>query len=171
MIFGTNKTKSLNDLFHNQLNTLYGIEKESTATLKKMAHAATSPAVRKELEAAAIETSTHMKRLDEVFTSIGGKPHAETSGCIGGLLKDCEASAGIEADANVRDAGMIAMAQAVQQNEVVRYGTAHAWAQTLKQDKASTLLKQTLDEEQASSKRLTDLARTVNASAVHAVHA
>lgn len=171
MIFGTNKIKNLNDLFHSQLNTLYGVEKESKATLTKMAHAATSPAVRMELEAAANETSTHMKRLDEVFTAIGAKPEAKTCGCIGGLLKDCDASAGLEADANVRDAGMLAMAQAIQQNEVVRYGTAHAWAQTLKQDKAGTLLKLTLDEETASSKRMTDLASKVNASAMHPMHA
>jgi ferritin-like metal-binding protein YciE len=157
------KIKNLNDLFHNQLNTLYGVEKESTATLTKMAHAATSPAVRKELEAAAKETSTHTKRLDDVFAAIGAKPNAVTSGCIGGLLKDCEASASIEADTNVRDAGMIAMAQAVQQNEIVHYGTAHAWAQTL-------LLKQTLDEELVSTKRLTELAHTVNASAVQPAH-
>ena len=164
------KIKNLNDLFHNQLNTLYGVEKESTATLTKMAHAATSPAVRKELEAAAKETSTHTKRLDDVFAAIGAKPNAVTSGCIGGLLKDCEASASIEADTNVRDAGMIAMAQAVQQNEIVHYGTAHAWAQTLGQDKAGQLLKQTLDEELVSTKRLTELAHPVNASAVQPAH-
>jgi ferritin-like metal-binding protein YciE len=165
------KIKNLNELLHSQLNTLYSVEKEGKATLTTMAKAATSPAVRKELESAATETTTHVKRLDDVFAAIGAKPSAARSGCIGGLFEDCKASASIEADGNVRDAGMIAMAQAVQHNEIVRYGTAHAWAQALKQDKAGQLLKQTLDEEQASSKRLTELADTVNASAVQHVHA
>jgi ferritin-like metal-binding protein YciE len=171
MMFGHTKTKSLNDLFHNQLNTLYGVETESKATLDKMAKAATSPAVRKELEAAAHETTTHVKRLDDVFASIGEKPHALKCGCIGGLMDDCSASASIDADANVRDAAMVAMAQTIQHNEIARYGTAHAWAQTLKQEKAGKLLKQTLDEETASSTRLGALANTVNASAAKHVHA
>jgi ferritin-like metal-binding protein YciE len=75
--------------------------------------------------------------------------------------------ASIDADANVRDAAMVAMAQTIQHNEISRYGAAHGWAQSLKQEKASTLLKQTLDEETASSTRLSDLAKTVNTSAMH----
>jgi ferritin-like metal-binding protein YciE len=82
-------------------------------------------------------------------------------------MDDCSASASIEADANVRDAAMVAMAQTIQHNEISRYGAAHGWAQSLKQEKASTLLKQTLDEETASSTRLSDLAKTVNTSAMH----
>tara|TARA_Y100000815_G_scaffold200987_1_gene184607 strand:- start:362 stop:877 length:516 start_codon:yes stop_codon:yes gene_type:complete len=163
------KTQNLNDLFQNQLNTLYGLETESLDTLNKMAGAATSPAVRKELEAAAAETRTHATRLDEVFKAIGSKPDSMRCGCVDGLLRDCRDAADSDAEINVRDASLVAMAQAIQQNEIARYQAAHGWASSLKQDKAGTLLKQTIDEETASSSRLAALATTVNESAVHKV--
>lgn len=160
------KTQSLEDLFHNQLNTLYGMETESRATLKRMAGVATDPAVRQELIAAAGETESHAARLDELFISIGAKPDAMRCGCVDGLLRDCRDVAECDADVRVRDASLVAMAQALQQNEIARYQAAHGWAHTLKHEKAGSLLKQTLDEETASSARLADLATTVNEAAV-----
>jgi ferritin-like metal-binding protein YciE len=156
---------SLNDLLLSQLSTLYGLEKESKAVLSKMSEAAESTEVRKELEDAASETEAHTKRLDEVFVSISAKPGSETCGCTAGLLRDCENATEAVGDGSVRDAAMIAMAQILQHNEIARYRTARAWAQSLKLERATTLLKQTLDEEVTSSKRLTDLAPAVNVSA------
>lgn len=162
----TRKTQSLEDLFHNQLNTLYGLEVESKATLKKMAESATAPAVRKELTAAAAETESHTARLDQLFTALGTKPDAMRCGCVDGLLRDCRDVTEQDLQTNVRDASLLAMAQTLQHNEIARYQAAHGWARSLKNEKAGTLLKQTLDEETASSARLAELASTVNDSAV-----
>jgi ferritin-like metal-binding protein YciE len=161
----TRKIQTLSDLYHNQLSTLYGIETDSRATLKKMAEAATSPAVRKELNTATRETESHAARLNEVFAVMNAKPDAMRCGCIDGLLRDCRDVMEHDTEANVRDASLVAMAQAIQQNEITRYQTAHAWAYSLNHDKAGLLLKQTLDEETASSVRLADLALQVNDSA------
>lgn len=160
------KTQTLEDLFHNQLNTLYGLETESRSTLKKMAEVATASAVRKELTEAVKETETHAARLDQLFDSIGMKPEQMRCGCVDGLLRDCRDVTEGDSETNVRDASLVAMARAIQQNEIARYQTAHGWAQSLKHEKAGSLLKQTLDEETASSARLADLAATVNKSAV-----
>lgn len=160
------KTQTLDDLFQNQLNTLYGLETESRATLQKMAEAATSPEVRKELTEAVIETEVHTARLDELFDSISSKPDEMRCGCVDGLLRDCRDVAESDGEANVRDASLVAMARAIQQNEIGRYQTAHGWAQSLRHEKAGSLLKQTLDEEAASSTRLANLAATVNEAAV-----
>lgn len=162
----TKKTQNLEDLFHNQLNTLYGLETDSKATLKQMAEAARAPAVRTELSTAAREAEGHTARLDDLFKSLNAKPEAMRCGCVDGLLRDCRDVAEWEADANVRDASLVAMAQAIQQNEIGRYQTAHGWAQSLKHEKAGALLKQTLDEETASSARLAGLVAGVNESAV-----
>jgi ferritin-like metal-binding protein YciE len=88
------KTQTLEDLFHNQLNTLYGLETESRSTLKKMAEVATAPAVRKELTEAVKETETHAARLDQLFDSIGMKPDQMRCGCVDGLLRDCRERCG-----------------------------------------------------------------------------
>lgn len=162
-------TTNLNDLFRHQLDTLYGVERQGRSALTRMARAATSPALRKELESAADETSAHVKRLDEVYAAIGSEAGTSTSKCIEGLFEDCAATAGLEADPGVRDAAMVAMAQAVQDNEIGRYRTAHAWATSLKQDKAGSLIKQILDEETAASRRLKELATGLNQEAAQRV--
>lgn len=165
MALVTRKTNSLSDLFRTQLDTLYGLETEGRGALKKMAEAATTPAVRKELNAAAQEAEAHKARLDEVFAMMKTKPDAMRCGCVDGLLRDCRDATEQDSDANVRDASLVAMAQAIQQNEITRYQTAHGWARSLDHGKAGSLLKQTLDEETASSARLADLASAVNDSA------
>lgn len=160
------KTQTLEDFFRNELNTLYGLEVESRSTLRKMAHAATAPSVQNELTEAVRETEIHAARLDQLFDSINMKPDQMRCGCVDGLLRDCRDAAESDGGANLIDASLVAMARTIQQNEIVRYQTAHGWAQSLKHDEARSLLKQTLDEETVASSRLADLAATVNESAL-----
>ena len=56
------------------------------------------------------------------------------------------------------DAGLISAAQAVEHYEIARYGTLIAWANQLGLRDAIPLLKQTLAEEEATDKKLTQLA-------------
>jgi ferritin-like metal-binding protein YciE len=58
----------------------------------------------------------------------------------------------------VRDAAMIAAAQAVEHYEITRYGSLAAWAEQLGMREAKDLLGQTLDEEKATDEALTELA-------------
>ena len=58
----------------------------------------------------------------------------------------------------VRDAGMLAAAQAVEHYEISRYGTLKAWAEKLGLDDAVQLLDETLNEEKATDEKLTELA-------------
>lgn len=167
----TRKSQTLEDLFQNQLNTLYGLETDSVATLKAMASVANDPAVHGELAAAAAESEMHAARLGDVFASIGARPDSMRCGCVDGLLRDCRDVTEHDTDANVRDASLVAMAQEIRHNAIARYQTAHGWAKSLKKDSAGPLLMQTLDEEIASSARLAALAETMNESAVQTVPA
>ena len=66
----------------------------------------------------------------------------------------------------VRDAALIAAAQRVEHYEMAGYGTVRAFAETLGHDEAARLLQQTLDEESAANKLLTELATSsINESA------
>jgi ferritin-like metal-binding protein YciE len=56
--------------------------------------------------------------------------------------------------------GSIAAAQAVEHYEMTRYGTLIAWAKQLGRNDAATLLNQTLDEEKATDKKLTQMAES-----------
>ena len=75
-----------------------------------------------------------------------------------GLVEETEELIG-EADRGpVLDAGLIGCAQAVEHYEIARYGTLCAWAEQLKMDEAVTLLEETLEEEEATDEKLSQLA-------------
>ena len=66
----------------------------------------------------------------------------------------------------VLDAGLIGCAQAVEHYEIARYGTLCAWAEQLKMDEAVTLLEETLEEEEETDEKLSQLALSgINESA------
>jgi len=68
----------------------------------------------------------------------------------------------------VLDAGLISAAQRVEHYEIAGYGSVRTYAETLGERDAATLLQQTLDEEGAADRRLTQLAESViNAQAAH----
>jgi ferritin-like metal-binding protein YciE len=78
-----------------------------------------------------------------------------------GLIE--EGSEMIEEDAEdeVRDAGLIAAAQRVEHYEIAGYGCVRTYAELLGDTKGAKLLQQTLDEEGATDKKLTELAKTL----------
>jgi ferritin-like metal-binding protein YciE len=65
----------------------------------------------------------------------------------------------------VRDANLIGAAVRVEHYEIAAYGTARAFAKALGEDKVANLLKETLDEEGETNKKLVKIAGKVNAEA------
>jgi ferritin-like metal-binding protein YciE len=64
-------------------------------------------------------------------------------------------------DEDAIDAGLIGAAQKVEHYEIAGYGTARTHAEVLGFTKVSKLLQQTLDEETATDKKLTQLAESI----------
>ena len=79
---------------------------------------------------------------------------------IDGILEEADEIAGEVADKEVLDAALIASAQAVEHYEMTRYGTLVAWAKQLGRDDCAKLLKQNLNEEEATDKKLTAMAES-----------
>jgi ferritin-like metal-binding protein YciE len=152
------KVKSLNDLFVNLLKDIYYAEKQILKALPKMAKHADST----ELEEAFLhhleETKGQVERLEQVFALCDLKPAGKTCPAIKGILEEGEEDIKEAEDPDVRDAGMIADAQAVEHYEIARYGTLIAWANQLGMQKAASLLEETLDQEYNADRTLTDLA-------------
>jgi ferritin-like metal-binding protein YciE len=63
-------------------------------------------------------------------------------------------------DDTIRDAAMLAAAQAVEHYEISRYGTLIAWADKMEMSDAAELLQQTLEEEKLTDQKLTELAES-----------
>lgn len=155
------KTKMLSDLFHDTLKDIYFAEKKILTALPKMARAAQSEDLKAAFEKHRGETEGQIERLEQVFAEIGEKPQGKTCDAIKGILDEGEEIIKDYKASPALDAGLLAAAQAVEHYEMTRYGTLSAWAEVLGHDKAVELLQETLDEEEATDKALTELAESI----------
>jgi ferritin-like metal-binding protein YciE len=156
-------TKLLDDLFHDTLKDIYFAEKKILATLPKMVKAAQNDELKAAFEKHRIQTEGHVQRLETVFSLIDQVPKGKTCDAIMGITDEgAEIMKGYKGSPAL-DAGLLAAGQAVEHYEISRYGTLRTWAEELGLDAAATLLQQTLEEEEATDRALTQIAeRAVN---------
>src|SRR6478609_6912299 len=151
--------KKLDDLFHNTLKDIY-FAKKILATLPKMAKAAQSEELKAAFEKHLTETEGQIERLEQVFAVIEKKPQGKTCAAINGITEEGAEIMEEYKGSPALDAGLLAAAQAVEHYEISRYGTLIAWAEELGLDDAVSLLKETLEEEEATDEALTEIAKT-----------
>ena len=162
----TKDIATLDDLYVHQLQDVYYAENQITKALPKMIDKATSPQLKANFQTHLQETENQIERLKRVFEMHGQSPKAVTCAAMDGIVKEANEISGDVSDKQVLDAALIAAAQAVEHYEIARYGTLVAWANQLGHENEAELLQQTLDEEYATDKKLTELAeRKVNANA------
>jgi ferritin-like metal-binding protein YciE len=152
--------KKLDELFHDTLKDIYFAEKKILATLPKMAKAADSEELKAAFEKHHGETEGQIKRLEQVFAAIDKKPQGKTCAAIVGITDEGAEIMQEYKGSPVLDAGLLAAAQAVEHYEISRYGTLIAWAEELGLDDVVPLLRETLDEEEATDEALTEIAKT-----------
>lgn len=161
--------KSLDDLFYGLLQDVYYAEKQLLKALPKMAKKASSPELEKALLNHRAETETQVDRLEKAFEMIGKKAKGKKCDAIIGLVKEGDEVIKEAKDDDVRDAGIVGAAQAVEHYEIARYGTLCAWAKQLGKPEIARLLHQTLEEEKKADGLLTKVAeQQVNRAAMSA---
>ena len=153
--------KQLADLFQDTLKDIYFAEKKVLAALPKMAKAAESEELQAAFEKHHGETEGQIGRLEQVFEEIGEKPQAKTCAAIIGILDEGKEIMEDYKGSPALDAGLLSAAQAVEHYEISRYGTLSAWAEQLGHSNAATLPNDTLDEEKAADRALSELAETL----------
>ena len=151
--------KTLNDLFLDTLKDIYFAEKQILKALPKMARAAQSEEGRAGFLKHRDETQGQIERLEQVFELIGKPARGKTCEAIQGILAEGEEIMEEYKGSIALDAGLISAAQAVEHYEIARYGTLIAWANQLGLKVAVPLLQATLAEEEATDKKLTQLAQ------------
>jgi len=158
---------SLQDLLVEVLTDLYRAEHQIVPALDRMRRAASNPDLAGMFARHREETRVHVERLERVMRSIGARPVRGMSAAIAAIDTEGNRVLKWEADADVRDAWLIATAQRVEHLEIANYGTARTYADTLGQIYAAQLLQQTLEEERAMDEQLTRLAeRFVNPQSI-----
>jgi ferritin-like metal-binding protein YciE len=152
--------ETLQDLYIHELKDLYSAEKQIIKALPKMAKAAKNDQLKAGFQLHLEETREHAVRLEKLLASHGQTTRGPKCKGMEGVLKEGDEMIEEEADEEVRDAGLIAAAQRVEHYEMAGYGCVRTYADLLGDKEGSKVLQQTLDEEAATDKKLTKVAKT-----------
>ena len=152
--------KNLAELFEATVRDIYYAERAILKALPKMAKKASSQDLKAAFGEHLEQTKGHVERLEQVFQMMGKTARGKKCDAIEGLTAEADEIIKEAKDDTVRDAGMLAAAQAVEHYEISRYGTLKAWAQKLGMDDAAQLLDETLQEEKETDAKLTELAES-----------
>lgn len=159
---------TIEHLFIEELKDLYSTEHQITKTLPKLVEAASSPELKSAFEHHLKETEGQIERLDKAFEILCTSPKGKTCDGMKGILSEGaemlhETSAG-----DIRDVALISAAQRVEHYEMAAYGTVRSYAEQLDQKEIAGLLQDTLEEEKAADKKLTEISQTVNIRSLRA---
>lgn len=161
--------KSINDLFLTFLQDVYYAERQILKALPKMAKAAQNEKLKEALMHHRDESQHHVERLQQVFEQIGKRARGQTCEALNGIVEEGEEVIEQFEAGPVRDAGIVASAQAVEHYEISRYGTMIAWAKACGMQDAVKLLEETLAEEKKADQMLNQIANeAVNREALKA---
>ena len=150
--------KTINELFLTFLQDVYYAERQILKALPKWAKASQSEQLRQALLNHREETEHQVERLQQVFDHIGKRARGQTCEAIQGLIEEGEEIIHEFYQGVVRDAGIIACAQAVEHYEMARYGALLAWAKVCGMKEVAQLLDETLQEEKKADTQLNQIA-------------
>jgi ferritin-like metal-binding protein YciE len=169
MGFFSRDIQTMEDLFIQTLRDIYYAEQKIVQALPEMIENSANPRLKSGLEQHLAQTQQQIRRLEQVFEMNGSQPKAVDCPAIDGIIKEAKEIMGdvnLE-DKRVLDAAMIGAAQAVEHYEIARYGSLIAWARQLGLDDCANILGETLQEEKAADKKLTEVAESeVNVQAM-----
>jgi ferritin-like metal-binding protein YciE len=158
----------LEELLQDELKDLYSAENQIIKALPRMIKAAQTPELKRAFERHLEETRRQVDRLDQIGEELEMRMTGKKCKGMEGLIAEGKEMMG-ELDEENMDAGLIGAAQKVEHYEIAAYGTARTHAELLGLRRVAKLLQQTLDEEGATDKKLTQLAESVaNVEAVEA---
>ena len=155
------ETNPLEELLIDELKDIYSAENQIVKALPKMVKAASSPELKRAFERHLEETRRQVERLDQIGQALDTKLTGKKCKGMEGLIEEGKELIEEDLDDNAKDAGLIGAAQKVEHYEIAAYGTARTHAELLGFAKAAKLLQQTLDEEGATDKKLTQLAESI----------
>jgi ferritin-like metal-binding protein YciE len=166
------KIETLQDALLHELRDIYSAEKQLTKALPKMAKGASNAELAAGFEQHLEETVEHVNRLEGIFKELEVSSKGEKCKGMAGLIEEGSKLLEEEGEPTAIDALLVTAAQRVEHYEIAAYGSAIAFADQLGLNNVSTVLKQTLQEEEATDKKLSALAEsTINPEAANGASA
>jgi len=153
------------NLLIQEIKDLYSAESQLIRALPRMAKAATQAELKNTFSRHLEETRRHSQRIEKIMTALNVSPRGRKCKAMEGMLE--EAREVIEGDASplIRDLALIAVAQKVEHYEMAGYGCARTLADLIGESELADTLQETLDEEGATDKSLTEVAMGMNIEA------
>jgi ferritin-like metal-binding protein YciE len=149
----------LEDFFVTMLQELYWSETHLLNVLDSMEQAASAPKLRQAFAKHREETTTHVKRLEEVFQTIEMPALPERSAGLQGIFDEgWQVIDETEPGSAQRDVALIIAAQKVEHYEIACYGSLVTLAKTMGKVDIADTLAQTLAEEKKTDTSLTKIA-------------
>jgi len=159
------KLESLKDLYIHELKDIYSAEKQITKALPKLIKAVNSKELKAGFQEHLEQTKKQITRLDTIFARLSENSSGPKCKGMEGLLEEGKDFSKEEAAPAVLDAGLIVGAQKVEHYEIAAYGSLCTFAGLLGYQEDLDLLKQSIEEEEATDKKLTQLSETLNQDA------
>lgn len=150
--------ESLFDLLEDELKDLYSAENQLTKALPRMAKKASSRMLKDAFTKHLRETEGHVKRLERIGKALEIKLTGKVCQAMKGLVEEGKEILSEKGEPAILDAALIGAAQRVEHYEIAGYGTVRSIARQLDMGDVVDLLQQTLDEEGATDKKLTQIA-------------
>jgi ferritin-like metal-binding protein YciE len=158
--------ETLEQLLVHELQDLYNAENQLLKALPKMAKRAGSQELREALEEHLGQTEMQAQRLERALSLLDAPVKGRHCDGMQGIIDEGRKLMEEDPSEDVLDAGLIASAQKVEHYEIAAYGSVKAWAELLGQDEITSLLEETLQEEESADRKLSEIAEsTVNAEA------
>lgn len=161
----SSKLENLEELLVHELKDLYSAETQLVKALPQMAKAATDETLRIGFETHLEETHGHITRLEQALKALGESPKGKTCKAMKGLIAEGKETIEEKAAPDVKDAALIVAAQKIEHYEIAGYGASRAFAELLGRDEVVELLDETLDEEKATDRKLSEAAGSINLKA------
>lgn len=146
---------TLKDVFMEQMREIYDTEKQLVKALTKMAKAAESEDLAEAIRTHLEETQEHVDRVERIFEMCEEKARGKICHAIRGVIEDAKME--MQGKGPLQDLAIIESGQKAEHFEIGAYGTAKALAEKLGRRDVVSLIEETLQQEKAADRKLTEL--------------
>jgi ferritin-like metal-binding protein YciE len=150
--------QGLRELFENELQEMYWVEKSLTKAFPKMITNALTPelinAVSDHLEI----TFGHARRLEKIFAMLDMKVELKKSEPIAALINSLQNTIENTDEGVIRDASIVVIAKKIEHFEIASYDTLCTFGELLGEYEVVSILRNTLNEEKEADDALASIA-------------
>lgn len=156
---GIGMKETLHELLIEEIRDLYDAEKQLVRALPKMAKSASDDELESAFREHLQQTKAQVERLEEVFGLLDMRPRSKSCFGMKGIVLEGEELMQENLSERLLDSAILGAGRKVEHYEMAGYQTASSLAQQLGMKDAVQLLKQTLEEEIETDRKLSRISK------------